>query len=235
MKNEVIFHCAKPITDINGNFIRLNKRIRKHKPTHTLVFKKYSDDTIIMGWAAAHPNDNYNKKIGRELAFKNVNTVANRLVNFSNRKISNINELRNELPSIIIKNEFDYYLDCAINLMYDLSNVENLNLIFRGTNSSIYKINVEFEDISLEELKIRAEETNMKSEIIFATYIENDKLFVSVQNRKDFYDNGFNDEFNLEQIKDINTDDFTESDLIKYMSEKGYCYDPNITLEFMEL
>ena len=53
MKDKVIFHCAELITDIDGNVIRKNKKVLKHKPTHTLVFSKYSDSlkavVIMMG------------------------------------------------------------------------------------------------------------------------------------------------------------------------------------------
>jgi len=232
MKDHVIFHCAELITDIDGNVIRKNKKVLKKTATHTLVFNRYSDDIIIMGWAATHPNDNYNKKTGVSIANSQATMINVRLNDFPNRKIFDIDSLYGKVPTSISADSFDYYLDCAVSLMYDVNTVNDLKLVFRATDNTINSIKIEFDDISLDELKIVAEERHMRSQNIFALI---DDTFV-IQQRKSFYDDGFNKEYNDKCVASLaqQLTDLTDKELLSSLSDLGYCYDPNLELEFVK-
>ena len=131
----VLFHCAKPILDEDGNMItKTNGGVLKETPTHTLAFSRYDDNTIIMGWAASRVEyDGYNKKDGREIAMERIKHLETRLTDHPKRKIFDVNRLTpKHLPNRVITSNFDFYIDNAIKALLGVNRKDEFKVVFRS-------------------------------------------------------------------------------------------------------
>jgi len=206
MAKTVLFHCATPMLTENGEFIiKENGKIKKSVPTHTLAFEKFGENGIILGWAKAHPNDNYCKSYGRIAANERIEQVKNRLENFPEREITVIDIIDESLlPKAIISNGFDYFFERAVSKLIELDSVETVTLYFRTSKefNTVCSIDVDAKDIKenieitiAEKIAYEKETVCFLEEItnyIFATYYHNNELQIVIQNRNNFYSDGLN-------------------------------------------
>jgi len=264
--DNLIFHCSQPILDKDGLMIvdkKTNKVVKK-PTTHTLVFNKLNDDTIVVGWAQAHKSDSYSKKIGRQMATDRLNLLKNRLADFPDRKVHQIPTATDEhLPKHVLANNFDYYLNRAVSRFLNLSALTSVNLIFRSVSQDcpVCQVAIDADDIqdsiddnmhnSLTSAKANAE---IESIYLFSTHKNEDgALIVTVQHRKTFYDNGLDlgaqpdmTEI-LRQITELLTGlaviedtmqliatDLREYEVIGMLRELGVSYDGNLERCFIK-
>ena len=258
----LIFHCAQPKYDADGMMILDSKgKVQKKNHTHTLVFDKLNDDTLIFGWAQAHRTDSYSKKLGREMAIDRLVLLRNRLKDFPNRKVHALESVTDQfLPKHVLDNSFDYYFNRAVTRYLDLNSINTVRCIFRSTDQdmAICEIKIDAEDIkeSIEaniEVSVEAAKANseFKSDIIFCTTYNNGALEVVIQNNKSFYDDGFDGTYTDETraaavaIVDLSeglsadgnqsiiyAEDVKEYELILMIRALGISYDPNLESEF---
>lgn len=264
MNSEVlIFHCSQPLIDADGMMILNEKgKVLKKSLTHTLVFEKLKDDTLVLGWAQAHKCDSYSKKVGREIAQNRLTLLKNRINDFPDRKIHKLETVSDDhLPGHVLSNSFDYYLNRAVSKFLNIDDINTVYLVFRSTNQdeTVCEIAVQADDIrdsiaansanSLATVKVNSE---MDSEYIFCTYKEDDIVNIVIQNRKDFYDNGLNTELhidgvatlidnmteantsftNVEKLTQV-TSDVREYDTVLAVRDFGISYDVNLEREFI--
>jgi len=200
--NSIIFHCASPVLDADGVMVLDKKgQVIKKKITHTLVFEKINEDTLAFGWAQAHAKDSYSKKKGLEVARERLRLLINRIENFPKRKVFKLPTITEiYLPSKVLDNSFDYYLNTAVTNLLELDNINSLNLMFRSTNKEepVCEIEIAADDIrdsinanienSIYSAKVNAE--GGTGEFIFCTYPEDGKVMVVIQSRAKYYGYG---------------------------------------------
>ena len=199
----MIFHCAKPLIDENGNLLRGSSgKVMKSAPTHTLAFDKYDNKTIIVGWSKAHTNDTYNRKVGRELALIRIEQTRNRLDNYPDRVVKELDDVTDQhLPESIMTMDFDNCFNQAVTKLLDIDELNDVRVVFRTTRelNTVCSYNIDIDDIiiSIQEIyslrssheKLVAE--NPESKYIFCTYHDDeDNLMIAVQSREHFYATG---------------------------------------------
>ena len=245
MSESLIFHCSQPILDADGAMVmNKNGKVLKTTPTHTLMFEKRDDNSIIMGWAQVHTKDSYCKKTGRKIATDRIEMINRRLDEYSNRKIHILpNVDKTFLPQHIFDSNFDYYFNRAVSKMFDINKLDNITLYFRSINQDKTVCSVEIKgsairssikfmnDLAITNAKLLAEKPG---DTIFSTITQdNGNVLIHIQNRKDFYENGINDisDEYLNIIKHVNTNKISEKSIITTLSAMGFAYDPNLELE----
>lgn len=190
MTKRITFHCAKPITDENGDIItKPNGKMEREPYTHTLIFTLHDDNTLLMGWGSNDSVDQYSKSEGRKYATKRLDTLEHTL---SQGVIATgIDAISSKfLPMCVAKNHLEYYIARAITLLTD-GKVDYMNVVFYSVEYELCSVGIEF--VSSEEDQILDDEKNDDgvSDFIFATFVnEDDEVVVYVQNRKRFVDNG---------------------------------------------
>jgi len=264
-KTELLFHCSVPKYNKDGDFIiKKNGRVAKELSTHTLMFYKHSNNSIIVGWAVKAKNDSYSKKVGRHISTNRAKEVANRLINFPTRKTVKVDRITtNHVPKIIISN-FNHYFNKAIKSFYEINNITDINLYFKteihdapvckleiSSKEIITSINIEYND-KLLDVK---ETNNPKSEYIFATSAIDNDVFVVFQNRYNYYKTGFDIKTNvdldhiinagIETITDITAikedevyfivEDLSELQVIQTLKHSGISYDTNLNNELTNI
>jgi len=247
MSESLIFHCSQPVIDADGIMVTNKKgKVIKHNPTHTLVFEKLDDNSLIMGWAQAHKKDSYSKKAGRKIATDRVELLKNRLLKFPTRTVFILDTVTEQhLPKHVMNSSFDYYLNRAVKSILDIDSIEFINIYFRSVSQDepvcSIKIDIDAikesiaisEKVRLANIKANAE---TKNDVIFATFKqENGNILSHIQDRKDFYENGINhiSDAYLNIIKNIVIDGKPEWEVILDFRNKGFSYDPNLELELI--
>lgn len=264
-KDALVFHCSQPIITEDGLPIYgPNGKLMKGAPTHTLAFEKYDDNTIIIGWAKAHANDNYNKKAGRELAIERINATKNRINNFPDRPILQLTSVSDDfLPTAILQNNFNYYFTNAVSKMVDLDANDSVKIYFRTTSehNTVCSYEVLTEDIidAIEdENNNRITREKLIAEVntqdfIFAIYNQNDKVYAVVQNHNEFYANGYSitakeslkhklidiiEETGMSLVKNDEVILIDESldtvEMIRTLCAAGLSYDFNLEAQFVK-
>lgn len=221
----VFFHCAQPIVDANGEFVRTpNGSIKKKAPTHTLAFEKYGDNGIIMGWSKVHANDNYSKSEGSRMAIDRIEQVKNRLENFSNRPVLDIDSIDDTLlPSKVIDNSFDYFFEKAVSKLFNLDEIDTITMYFKTVKVQNTVCSIELDVEAIKEnientinSKIEAEKEELyefAGQFIFATfYDDNDALNIVIQERAKFYTSGL----------DVKSTEFVVNTFDNVFAEKGF-------------
>ena len=254
---DVLFHCSKPVI-INGEFV-LNKKkqVIKEKPTHTLAFRKYDNDTVILGWAKAHSQaDSYSKKVGRTIATERVTMLINRIEKYNNRKNTSIKDITSEqLPTNVLDN-LDYFMSRAIEQMFDIDSKDSINIMFRSPSNEVYSYAVttdklkEIRDARINNI-IEGEKNHnhTNAKYIFAITPDNE---VVVQTRKSYYESGFMNELGAAETSTMDLmfteeEGFTKIDpvkfqynqkmttlqLIRFMKKSGFDYDTNLEAQIV--
>ncbi len=71
----VTYHCAAPYFKDKKVVILKNGKAKKHTPTHTIMFYKQDDKTVVMTFAAANTkHESFSKKIGNTLTINRLNS-----------------------------------------------------------------------------------------------------------------------------------------------------------------
>lgn len=247
MEKTILFHCAPVVLDENDEVVvKANGKVAKGVPTHTLAFTKLNSDLMIMGWAVAHSElDMYCKKTGREIAEDRINLTEADIANMV--EILEVGELSmEELPHVILSENFDFYLGKAIDILFDENEQEDgIALMFRSINDELTGIDINFDEIVDEELAGEKDDDNLDTaDFIFATFENADgEVIVHLQNKTNFSENGYSDvvdsdmadtlvpvvndgEFFIvdDQQPIIGHDAMTEVEVIRFLKAKGLAY-----------
>lgn len=190
MSKTVLFHCALPIKDANGDIVvKENGKVAKDVPTHTLAFTSLGGNTIAMAWAVAHSElDNYNRKIGRQIAEGRLSVLCDEVMGDVSENTTSVDSVDTDiLPNIVIQDNFDYYLESAINVLVDTPE-DGVELVFRAVDGEVCSIEVDIDAEDEVDEDLSDEKTDDgTSDYIFACFVnEDDEIVVYVQNREGF-------------------------------------------------
>lgn len=129
MSKDLTFHCP-------GFAIGEGGWPTKTTATHTFTFRK-KGDKLLMGWSRPHLGDVFNKKIGRELAVERLNHIENRLDNFSERKIHEIDMITpKHLPNDILTSKLGEYVNRAVEAFYG-EDAKDIEVVFKSYNQKV--------------------------------------------------------------------------------------------------
>lgn len=196
MDKTILFHCAKPILEDGEVVVKKNGKVAKEAPTHTLAFSKLNKNILIMGWSSVNTSDNdrYEKKEGRRIAEERIENVENVIA--EDDSVNVIAELSmTELPHIVIKEGFDYYLTVAINALFtDDEKEDGIALMFETRTGTVCGMDIDFTDEEDEELVNAKNDANVASDYIFATFVNDaDEVMAYIQERALFEKDGYSD------------------------------------------
>ena len=280
MEREVsIFHC-KPyvapedvqytqVKDKDGNLTGEQHPIGA-VTTHTLAFSTFKgeyevnedvvatpENTLILGWSTPNHGENFSKKLGREYSTEKVEQTARRmekLEEFANRKIYEVEDLNGFLPPVVIANdvdedgdevESDFYHFLYIALRKHLTEIDELTnvvIMFRSyindkkqcvivlDGDVLREAMAEEEAERLSDAMIDAEDSD--ADDIFAISLSaNDELWVTIQERAAYYATGL-DETITSHLIDVTTDLFADNDGFMVVEEQGVTFKSSTLSDF---